>query len=152
MNNNWESGCCLEPVVLSLTLRICWQNKTEFHNTEDHYSMIEGKQDPFPEPQKRKMLVPLPSCIHLRDLKGKFSIFFEFLIDCILIKKISKETVPTCPEHIIQHWQPVYEKNLTWEPVLEGEVVFCEYKQDVFVEIVADHAANSLVPESPMLK
>jgi hypothetical protein len=58
--------------------------------------------------------------------------------------------MPACPNSIIEHRKPVSKVNLSRKPIEESEIHFCENEYDIFVEIVADHPANSSISPSSM--
>lgn len=70
----------------------------------------------------------------------------------ILFEYKGKETLPRSPHSIIEHRQPISKENLPAESIVEGKVDFCEDKDDVLVEIVANHPTNSSISPSAMNK
>jgi hypothetical protein len=58
--------------------------------------------------------------------------------------------MPTGPDCIIEHWQPISEVYLARETVIEGEVELSEDEDDILVEVVTDHPADPPVPPSAM--
>lgn len=60
--------------------------------------------------------------------------------------------MPTCPHCIIKHWKPICKVNLSWEPIEKGKVEFSEYKDNIFVEVIAYHETNPSIPPSAMYK
>ncbi len=60
--------------------------------------------------------------------------------------------MPTSPHCIIEHWKPISKVYLSWEPIEKGKVEFCEYKDYIFIEVIAYHEAYSSIPPSAMHK
>jgi hypothetical protein len=65
-------------------------------------------------------------------------------------EEISEETVPAGPEDIVKHREPICKINLPRESIVECEVQLCEGQDDVLVEVVADHEADSSIAKSSM--
>jgi hypothetical protein len=60
--------------------------------------------------------------------------------------------MPASPNCIVKHREPISKINLSRKSVKESKVELCEYKNDVFIKVVADHETDSSVTPSAMNK
>lgn len=65
----------------------------------------------------------------------------------ISFKHKGEDARPTCPKSIIEHWQPVSKEDLSRIAIIKSKPKLAEYKNNVFVKVVADEDTNS--PISP---
>ena len=113
-----------------------------------------SEQNPSPKGGKWKIESFLASLIDLR-------VFIDVLIvdvllslitkkDAYLFKSKGKKARPTSPNSIIQHGKPISEKDLTRVPIEKSEVDFCSDQDNVLVEVITYHPADSTIAKSPM--
>ena len=58
--------------------------------------------------------------------------------------------MPTGPNAVVQHRQPVREVDLPRKPIEECKIHFSEHQYNILVEIVADHPGDSSVSPASM--
>jgi hypothetical protein len=58
--------------------------------------------------------------------------------------------MPTSPQYIIEHRQPISKKDLSTIPIEKGKVYLREDQHNILIEVVAHHPADPPIPPPPM--
>ena len=83
MDDQGEGCGRLEPVVIALAARARRPGEGVVNEGEDHTSMKEGQEDPFPEDEEREVHMLLPWNIYLRDFILEVFPLFQFMVEDI---------------------------------------------------------------------
>lgn len=58
--------------------------------------------------------------------------------------------MPTSPNSIIEHRKPITKEYLSRVSVIKSKVYFSKYENDILIEVIAYHPADSSIPLSTM--
>lgn len=105
--------------------------------------MEDTQYDPFPKDLEVEVPLQLTSGVQYRMMHGAVVLY-------VALKHQRKQTEPTSEEHVVEGGEPVDEVDLPAEAIPVGKVQLGEDQDDILVEVVADHFADTLIARPTM--